>query len=332
MTAVLAVAALPWLLGTTWAAVRSVVGSVPLAALGLSAVLWWAGLCVYTVTLTGALPGLSRRRALLLNLTGSAVSNVLPAGGAFGTWLNVSMLRGWGFPSRRIADFTVTSNLFDVVGKLAVCGAALVLTAAAGTLPGRVLVLAASVAGAVVVLLAVAAAVSSRTGSGVVARAVLVCGRAFGGGTRVRGSLRRVVRVRAELRELRRRVRQAVTDRWRPLTGGVVGYVLLQGALFAVCLHLTGAAADPSSRTVSLVVVAFVADRLASALPITPGGTGFAEAGATAALLTGGVPAGAALAGVLLYRLFVVVLEIPVGGLALLGWLGVRRAGAAVPS
>ena len=47
-------------------------------------VLWVAGLVAHTMTLTAALPGLTHRRALLLSLTGSAVANVLPLGGAAG--------------------------------------------------------------------------------------------------------------------------------------------------------------------------------------------------------------------------------------------------------
>ena len=41
-------------------------------------VLWALGLFVYSFVLTGSLAGLSRRRAMTLNLTGSAVTNVLP--------------------------------------------------------------------------------------------------------------------------------------------------------------------------------------------------------------------------------------------------------------
>ena len=317
---------LPSVLGTTWTAVRSVVVAVPVAGMAVLAALWWAGLVVYAQTLTGALPGLTRRRALLLNLSGSALSNVLPAGGVAGMWLNSTMLRRWGFSARHIADFTVTSNLFDVVGKLAVCVSAVVLTAAVGSLPGQVLVPTVAVTVAVALLVGIAVALSSRTGSAAAARVVLRCADVLArigvgrlGRERTR---RRVARARVEVVALRRQVRQTVGGRWRHLSAGVVGYVLLQGVLLGVCLSMTGAAAQ---TTPSVVVVAFVVDRLASTLPVTPAGVGFAEAGATAVLLAGGVTAGPALAGVLLYRLFVVVLEVPVGSLALAGWWGFRR-------
>ena len=50
--------------------------------------------------LAAALPGLDLRRGLLLNLSGSAVSNVMPLGGAVGTALNWQMAR-WGHTATR---------------------------------------------------------------------------------------------------------------------------------------------------------------------------------------------------------------------------------------
>ena len=72
------------------------------AALQLVALvaLWALGLLSHTVTLTAALPTLTHRRALTLSLTGSAVANVLPLGGAAGIALNYRMTRHWGFTTR----------------------------------------------------------------------------------------------------------------------------------------------------------------------------------------------------------------------------------------
>ena len=69
---------------------------------------------------------------------------------------------------------------------------------------------------------------------------------------------------------------------------------------------------------------------------MTPGATGVVEVGMAAALGALGAEPAAAAAGVLLYRGLVVGMEVPVGGLALLGWwVGSRRgasgAGARTP-
>ncbi|MGN6723747.1 MAG: hypothetical protein ACTHJM_14145, partial [Marmoricola sp.] len=58
-------------------------------------VLWFVGLLIYSFVLTGALRGLNTGQALTLNLTGSAVANVMPFGGAVGMSLNYYMLRAW---------------------------------------------------------------------------------------------------------------------------------------------------------------------------------------------------------------------------------------------
>jgi uncharacterized membrane protein YbhN (UPF0104 family) len=78
---------------------------------------------------------------------------------------------------------------------------------------------------------------------------------------------------------------------------------------------------------VTVVLAAFAVDRIMSMVVLTPGGTGFAEAGTAAALVAlGGAPAAMA-AGVLLYRGFIFALEIPVGGAWLFGWLWTHRRG-----
>ncbi|MEW1960551.1 lysylphosphatidylglycerol synthase domain-containing protein [Kineococcus sp. NPDC059986] len=315
-----AVVALPRLVGTTWSTVGGLASAVTPVELAALAALWWLGLWAYAWSLTGALPGLTRPRAMLLNLSGSAVSNALPAGGAVGMWLNSTMLRGWGFGVRRIADFTVTSNVVDVAGKLVVCGVALAATALLGQLPSQVLTGAAVVLAVLAAVVVLAAALGSRWGVALLARVVLALSPA----SRRAARLRFLARWRVELRGVRRRVRQTVVAQWRRLTFGVIAYVLLQGGLFWACLHLTGAV-----PTVSAVVAAFVVDRLISTVPITPGGSGFAEAGATGVLLAAGAGPAAALTGVLLYRAFVVLLEVPVGGGALAGWLVLRRRAGA---
>jgi len=70
-----------------------------------------------------------------------------------------------------------------------------------------------------------------------------------------------------------------------------------------------------------VVLLAFAVDRLASLVPLTPSGAGLAEAGASAVLIASGADPASAVAGVLLYRLFVVVAEVPLGALVLGGWL-----------
>src|SRR3954469_13988579 len=87
----------PHLMGTSWSAVGTTTTSVPTPILLGLVALWGAGLAAHTITLAAAMPGLTHRRAFLLSLTGSAVANVLPVGGAAGIAVNHRMTRSWGF-------------------------------------------------------------------------------------------------------------------------------------------------------------------------------------------------------------------------------------------
>ena len=68
--------------------------------------------------LSAALPGLGVRRSLLLNLSGSAVANVVPLGGAVGTALNWRMVRRWGHSNAAFVAYCVLTNVLDVLTKL----------------------------------------------------------------------------------------------------------------------------------------------------------------------------------------------------------------------
>jgi putative heme transporter len=281
---------LPRVSGAPWRAVADTVLAVPGWALVALVALWLAGLLAHTTTLTAALPGLSRRRALLLSLTGSAVANVLPLGGAAGMALNYKMTRRWGFSSDGFASYTVVTNLWDVLAKLALpvlllpllvhgisapAGLSHAITAAAVALP--------VVAGLAALLLTHPRAVR-RLGS-------------------------RVERVRAAAAGV-------VRGAWQRLSVGMALYTALLFGLLLACLTVTGAGV-----ALPVVMLAFCAERLATLVNLTPGGLGVVEVGLAGALMLapGADPAGVA-AGVLLYRALTFGLEIPVGGALLAGW------------
>ena len=74
-----------------------------------------------------------------------------------------------------------------------------------------------------------------------------------------------------------------------------------------------------------ILFTALAVERLLTLVPITPGAAGVVEVGTTAALVAlGGNPAGVA-AGLLLFRGYTYLLEIPVGGVLLAIWGVTRR-------
>jgi uncharacterized membrane protein YbhN (UPF0104 family) len=302
------VALLPRAVGTSWATVGGLLGQLSLPAIVLLSTVWIAGLWAHSFVLAASLPGLTKRRGLTLSLTGSAVANVLPLGGAAGTGLNFAMTRRWGFSSAAFGGFLAITTLINVVAKLGVVAVALALSPLAGTataLPvGRTGLLLIPVLAA---LAAVGWFLSSES-------AATTAGRGLDRLTRWRTELER------SLPALRTSVRRVFRGGWRPMTGGMVAYLALQLALLWLCFQLLDTSLSPAVLITGLAV-----ERLLTLIPITPGGAGVVEVGTTAALVAlGGDPA-AVTAGMVLFRGFTYLLEIPVGGVTLAVWLLANR-------
>jgi uncharacterized protein (TIRG00374 family) len=305
---------LPKVLGTSWNPVGTVLSQVPLNGLVLLTALWFAGLWSYAWVLTAALPGLTHRQALMLNLTGSAVANVAPFGGAAGVGMNFAMARSWRFTKSNFATFTAVSNLWDWLGKLVVAGGVLAWLLVSGTLTSGPMV--SAVRTAVAVLAVVLLALVSALTSDAVARS---CGALT---DVVVGLVMRAVRsprrsaLAESLPQLRVAAIQVIHARWLQMSVAVGGYLLLQALLLGTCLHLLGA-----DVPVAAVAAGFAVERLLTLVPITPNGAGFAETACAGMLIgLGGEPVQVA-AAVLLYRGFTFLLEIPVGGIGIAAWL-----------
>lgn len=316
---------IPQVVDVSWHGVLPVLRSLHWpAVLGL-VVLWFVGLVVHSTVLAAAAPSLTHRRALALNLTGSAVANVVPLGGAAGVELNRRMMRAWGIDGRRFAGYTFLTNLVDVGSKLVLPVIAVVALVHAGDSVTATLRFTALVAGlAFAGLAACAAAVLASP------RCTVGLGRAVEGVVRpvLRGLRRtRDLDVVGPLLDVRRECARVVADGWLRMSLGISGYVALQGLLLGLCLHVThGGVTWPE------VLAAFALERALTVLPLTPGGVGIADVGLVGILMAlGGDPAGAA-AGAVLYRGFVFALEIPVGGGTLGVWLLGRRRAARRPA
>jgi putative heme transporter len=306
---------LPHVVGTTWTTVGGLLGQISMAGVAGLAVVWIAGLFSHSFVLAASLPGLTKRRGLTLSLTGSAVANVLPLGGAAGTGLNFAMTRRWGFSSTAFAGFLAVTTLVNVVTKLGVVVIALALIPAVHTaLPaGRTGLL----------LVPVLAALGLVAWVLLSAPAAAWCGRGL---DRLAGLVRSGQRpaLESSLPELRLSILRVFRGGWMPMSAGMAGYLFLQAALLWLCFHVLGA-----SLGVPALIAGLAVERLLTLIPITPGGAGVVEVGTTAALIAlGGDPA-VVTAGLLLFRGFTFLLEIPVGGTTLAIWLLRNRRGTA---
>lgn len=95
------------------------------------------------------------------------------------------------------------------------------------------------------------------------------------------------------------------------------GFALLNWTFDAGCLAACAAALSVPGLTLPLLLVAYTAGMASSGLSPVPGGIGVVEAALVLALVTGGVPAAAALPAVLLYRLISLVAVVGAGWVVL---------------
>jgi uncharacterized membrane protein YbhN (UPF0104 family) len=310
--------ALPKLSGVGWHDVYGVVTILSWRQIGLLTVIWFGGLYAYSFVLTAGLPGLSRRRALTLNLTGSAVSNVVPLGGAVGVGVNYAMTRSWGFTNQSFTLYTLLTNLWNIMVRLSLPAVALgtLLMAGGVTSPRLVTTSLVALTTLALVIVLMAAFMCSEFCAKVIGR---VAGVALVMMLRSVHSKRRPDLVHHVV-ELRKQSISIIKRAWPQMSAGMIVYSALQALLLYTALHMLG-----STLTASQIFAGYALERVLTLVIVTPGGAGVVEVGMTALLVgLGGDPV-ITVAGVLLYRLFVFGLEIPVGGVGLFAWLWRQR-------
>lgn len=297
----LLVVVLPNVLGVGWDDTTNQLKSIPFWDVVCLVGLWAAGLWTHTIVLRRALPGLTRRRAFALNLGGSSVSNVLPFGGAAGIGLNYAMLRSWGYNRVQISAFATVSNLVVALVKIAI---ALTGVVALTFMPDVASQLSRPTSPGGIAMMSV-------VGLFVVAAAVV--------GARWRHGERKS-RVAEGFRLMWVQCAHVLRRGWRGLMVGGIGYPLLQMVLLWSCL-----VALQVNVSIGAVVAAYAIERLLTLVPLTPGGVGVVETSATAVLVGFGADPAGALAGVVLFRVFSFLIEIPLGAVVAAAWFAGRR-------
>lgn len=264
--------------------------------------------------MAAALPGLSHRRAFFLNITGSSISNLLPLGGTACSAVNFWATRTWGFSTTDFLRWALATNVWDVLSRLAVPGIALAWLAASGN-RSPTLTNAGVGASAVLAVLLLSSVLALRTEA--FARRV---GRVA---DRIGRHLRRPAPAAApyatQVLAARDSLLTLLSTAWPRLTLGKVLYTIGQATLLWLCLRMVGAQA-----AAAVVFAAFAVERVLSLAVISPSATGVVEVGMTSFLVALGVEPVQAASGVVLYRIFVVGMEVPIGGLVLAWWVGTR--------
>jgi uncharacterized membrane protein YbhN (UPF0104 family) len=279
-------------------------GTVWLVLLGL--VVEAASLTSYTWLTQSTVPAthrLSWRTQLAIDLTGLGASHTLPGGGSTATALRYRLMTSRGIPRTAALSTAAVQATFSDLALLATycVGVAMSLS----TLAHHPYYVLAAVAGAFLIG-------ASGVGSWVLARSRP--------GTHVAAHAEPLRSPRLRLwarqwRQLVAEVRMFLADHERRnvAVAFAVANWLLDAAVLWICLAAFGETVQPG-----LLLTAYGAANLLGLLPVTPGGLGVVEGVLMPALVAFGVGGGAAVVGVLAWRLIQFWLPIPVGGAAYL--------------
>lgn len=256
-------------------------------------------LVAYVFVLMSTIPGLRFREGFVVQTTGTAINNAIPAGGAIALPLQYVMFMSWGFTPGAVTSGLVTGGVWDQLARMALPVLAVGAIALTGEAAGWMWVV--SLVGVVIVVAAVwilatvlrSEATARRLG-GLLGNVVNTTLGWIGRGP--------VDTVAATVR-FRENVTNVATRRWRAITAATVLNHAAMTALFLASLRAVGV--TDSMVSTAWVVLAVSLGRLLVVIPVSPGGLGLVDLGFIGLLTLGwGSGADEALlsAGVLVFR------------------------------
>jgi uncharacterized protein (TIRG00374 family) len=298
-------------LAQTWAVITAMTW-LELATLGLLA--GW-NLCTYAFVWMAVTPGLGFWRAMVMTQATTAVANTVPGGSAIGIGMTYTMLGSWGYSRSRSTTAVLVSGVWNSFIKLGMPVLALALVALQGGASGRrVIAAVGGIAGLVAAIVVFALLLRSQEQAH---RFGLLAGRLA---SRLLGLVRRPPVAGWELATVKFRARTIglVEHRWIAITvTSLVSHLSLYVVLL-VALRDVGVSDAEVSWAQVLAVFAFA--RLATAIPLTPGGLGFVEGVLVTGLVGAGGDPDQVAAAVVVYRALTWALPILVGIGCYLWW------------
>jgi uncharacterized protein (TIRG00374 family) len=270
---------------------------------------------VYGFPFMAAVPGLSYPRSFQLNQGAFAISNGIPAGGAFGLGVQYAMLASYQVkPTVATAAIGATGvwSIFVTLG-LPVFG--LMAIAASGTISAGQYVYIGAIGLGVLLVMIIGFALIMRSEP----LAVRIGGWANALARPLFRALRKpapdlvptVVKFRSDTVDL-------VTRRWHVITVSQVAVSLCQFAIFYAALRGVEGSGTPTPFLVAFG--AWAVAQIGIMIPITPGGLGTVDAFMISLLTAMGVSAGDATAADLVWRASSFVPQIVIGIVALVTW------------
>ena len=298
--------------GEAWTAIQGMdawqLGLIVLATIAL--------IIIYVTPYTAALPGLKFKPAFYTRQTSFMISNVVPGGGAWGLAVQYGMLSSYGYgPAPASATIGITS-VWNTLVTLSLPVIALIGLAVTGVSSGQAATVTLIAAVAVIVMIAVFALIlrseSFARKLGVWADKIIDWGA---------GLIHKTVDVDAEagILHFRNSIVGVVRDRWLLITLANVGQQLAQFfILYLAVVALQGGFSGPVTLLEAFAAFAF--GRLATFIPVPPGGLGTTDAIITAALTNFGMANNDALAATMVWRAATYFPQVIIGVITMLLW------------
>jgi putative heme transporter len=307
-------------LADVWSAITAMTWS-ELAVLAVVAI--W-NLITYVFVWMAVTPGLTAGRAMLMTQATTAITNTVPAGSAIGIGMTYAMLGSWGFSRGRTTIAVLVSGVWNTFAKLAIPVLALALVALQGNAgAGRVTGAMLGIGGLIAAIVVFALMLRSEH---MAERFGILAGRFV---SRLLALIRRPPVQGWELAtvKFRNRTVDLLEHGWVPITVATLVSHLSLYLVLLVCLRDVGVSNAEVNWAEVLAVFAFA--RLATAVPITPGGAGLVEAVLITGLTAAGGDKPEVVAAVLVYRALTWGLPILVGVVCLIWW---RRQSLTAPA
>jgi uncharacterized protein (TIRG00374 family) len=297
-----------------WAEIQGM-GTTALALIGLSVLVM---LILYVLPYQAAIPGLPYKPAFVIRQTSFMISNTIPAGGAFGLAIQFAMLSSYSVSvAAATAGIAVTSlwSLFMTL-TLPVFGVLAALTT--GQVQSQWIWVA---------LAGIAATVTSIIVLWLILRSEASARKVGDLGNRMLAPLNRrraqpLDAVGMSL-DLRNSTSDVVLGRWRWVT--VSNYLVVLAQFSVLWFSIRGVLGDaPTSLTLAGAFAAFAISRMASMIPVTPGGLGTVDAALIALLTTFGLTNEQAVASTLVWRACSWIPQVSLGVLTFIYWRGAQ--------
>lgn len=271
---------------------------------------------IYVLPYPAALPGLKYKAAFYTRQTSFMISNVVPGGGAWGLAVQYGMLTSYGYSFAPASSTIGITSVWNTLVTLSLPVIGLAALAVTGQSNGQAVTVT-LIAGAAVITMIVVFALILKSEE--FARKI---GRWSDSLIRWgAGLIKKDVTIDAEsaIVDFRTSIVDVVADRWMLITLANVGQQLAQfSILYLAVVALQGGFGGPVSLLEAFAAFAF--GRLATFIPVPPGGLGTTDAIITAMLTSFGLANNDALAATMVWRAATYFPQVIIGAITMLLW------------